>query len=107
MFGSEEMLKGVEPDYGFRNFNDRFKSFCSRHHWDKHAQYSVFLDENGDGYVKPTLKLFLYNVYKEIMGWTPFYRFRMSCQRAFRKNGLSDDMIWDAKYPLSIIHLYI
>ena len=101
-YGNEEILKGNPPRYDKKEtLSEKLKYFCSKHHWDKGIQYGQMLDENSDGYVKPTLKLFLYNCYRELRGWGPIFGLRMNCQKIFRKNHMSDNQLWDLQYPLS------
>jgi hypothetical protein len=96
------MIKGVDPwENKKETLSDKLKYFCSKHHWNNGELISQITDKDGDGYCKPTLKLFLYNCYRELRGWTPIYKLRMFMQKTFRSDHLSDDRIWEASYYLS------
>jgi hypothetical protein len=99
-----EMLKGDDPwgpNRKKETLYEKLKYFCSQYHWDKSTLISSALDENSDGYLTPTLPLFLYNCYRRIRGWDPVYAMRMSLQRIFRSNHLADCDIWEAGYTIA------
>jgi hypothetical protein len=94
------MIKGENPWTKKETFYEKIRYFCSKHHWNKGEQLSAILDEAGDGYPKPTIKLFLYNCIMELRGWTPLYRLRMLISR-FYNHGLSENEIWEAGHTMS------
>jgi len=101
--GNEEILKGTPPNWKDKekfNFKEWYKDYCQDYHWDWSVQSSYISDENGDGFVPSSYKLFVYNMYRKFRGWHPIYVIRMAVQRIFRKNHLSDNMLWDARTPL-------
>lgn len=52
---------------------------------------------NPDCDAKPTLKLFLYNVWRKFRGLTPIWRLRMIFQKIFRRNHLCDYDVYEAQ----------
>jgi hypothetical protein len=50
---------------------------------------------NPDCNAKPTLKLFLYNVYRKFRGWSPIFQLRMFFQKVTRLNHISDSDLWE------------
>lgn len=116
MFGfNDEVLKGDPPYHNYkakkkaRPFKQKvtewYRDYCQDHHWDRGVQLTEMLDKDGDSYVKPSLKLFAYNVYRNLRGWYPIYRTRMICQKIFRANHISDNELWDLQYPLAKYNL--
>jgi hypothetical protein len=101
------MIKGEDPWEKKETFKEWLRYFCTKHNWDP----EVTLDRNGDGYVSPTLKLFLKSCWKEFYCWNPIYRLRMFTQKLFRQTHLSDNEIWEAgfhiaKYNLKLIKAF-
>jgi len=100
-FGNETILKGNPPKYEKekKTFKIWYRDFCQDYHYDRAAQLEEIMDENGDSYVKPHFKLFLYNCYRGIKSWGPIFSLRMKTQRLF--TGISDDMLWNLDYPIA------
>jgi len=109
MFGmsGDEILKGTPPTYENKNFKDWLKYYCSRNHWDRTKYVENALDEEGDGYFKPTLKLFLYNVYCDIRNWNICCFVRYWWKKIFSKDHLAGREIWDAKSNLAAYNLKV
>jgi len=108
MFGENcKILKGTPPSYEDKTLYEKYRWFCQEYHWDKSLTWKAASDLEGDGYVKPSPKLFLYNLCKKTWNWNPLWRFRQWCQTKFRKNGLSDSMVWNALNPMAKYNLKI
>jgi len=104
MFGlpGEEVLKGEAPygkEYKARQkarplktkIYDWLKDYCDDFHWD--------YEKRGED--KPTVKLFLYNFYRNLRGWGPVYNLRMFLQKVFRKNHIADNELWGMDYTMA------
>jgi hypothetical protein len=94
-----EMIKGEDP-WGpnkKETLYEKLQYFCSKHHWDA----SKLIEVSEDGFCKPTVKLFLYNCWRDLWCWTPIYHTRMRLQRLFRSDHLSDNQIWEAGFYMS------
>jgi len=107
----DKILKGIPPSYEDETLYEKYRWFCQQYHWDKSQTWKATSDLDGDGHVKPSPKLFLYNLCKKTWNWNPLWRFRQWCQAKFRKNGLSDSMVWDAlssmaKYNLKVLKAF-
>jgi hypothetical protein len=50
---------------------------------------------------KPTIALFLYNLYRKLRGWTPIYRLRMLFQFLFRPSHIPDCDLWEASSAMA------
>jgi hypothetical protein len=48
-----------------------------------------------------SLKLFVVSVYRTMRSWAPVYKTRMLLQRTFRRDHLSDNMIWETGFYTS------
>jgi hypothetical protein len=69
-------------------FKEWYKEYCNYYSPDK----ELFDDED----VEPTLRLFFYNLYRNIKASSPIYKTRIFLQKTFRKNHLADNDLWEA-----------
>jgi len=114
MFGlpGEETLKGIAP-YGkeyrakqkarplSQKIKEWYRDYCQDFHWDRGSQIEEMLDEEGDSHVKPSFKLFLYNMYRNFRGWKPIFALRMLFQKIFRKDHISDNELWGLDHSMA------
>jgi len=104
MFGldKEEILKGENPHADRvkkrkqRSLKEKFRDYCQYHHWNRSEQLKQFSNiEDGDGYVKPTFTLFMYNIWMNFIDKTPYYNMKYLLQKIFRKNHIADRELWN------------